>query len=71
MIMFKIILIILAFAIIGLLCTVAAGWIRKWTIRREVRRLKAVCAQLRKAIAEAEEMKSAITNWTARRSARH
>jgi len=61
----KIILFELAvFGIALLLSLVISKRFQTWIIRRKIKRLKADFAKLQRAVLQAEQMKSAIRNWT-------
>jgi len=61
----KIILFELAvFGIALLLSFVISKRFQTWIIRRKIKRLKADFAKLQRAVLQAEQMKSAIRNWT-------
>jgi len=52
------------FGIALLLSLVISKRFQTWIIRRKIKRLKADFAKLQRAVLQAEQMKSAIRNWT-------
>jgi len=51
------------FAIALLFSFAISKWLKKWIVRRKIKRLKADFAKLEQTLLQVEQMKSAIRSW--------